>query len=247
MGLECRYGYESLWISSSDKNAFFSHLFQNSITSFYLSSWTDVKLQKQASDVSSAYKEAQFIHAILRRFRDDSEKEFAKMFAKSQELGTSLFSATYRLTMPRIARSQLHRSNIETDSLETYYRVSLYNEFLSHCVRELQERLLDNSSHFTGLLHLLPLHCVSLDGDAASTELLNAVEKYSSDLPSGIIFPTEYKMSQSGNYVNLNAQDYLLTPSNPAMVLRFRILKPFCTSQLLCLSRLAKVSEVLAN
>ena len=61
----------------------------------------------------------------------------------------------FELSMPRIARRQVHRSNIDASNPEDYYRITLYNEFVSH-VCELEKRFVDNCAPGIGLLHLLP-------------------------------------------------------------------------------------------
>ena len=52
-------------------------------------------------------------------------------------------------------RQQAHRSNHETLSPEEYYRFSMYNEFLFHVIRELEERFAESSSQVHYLLYLM--------------------------------------------------------------------------------------------
>ena len=64
----------------------------------------------------------------------------------------------FQPSMPRIARCQVYRSNVNASNPEDFYRTTLYNEFLSHVVTELEKRFVDNSAHGIGLLHL-PIEC----------------------------------------------------------------------------------------
>ena len=51
------------------------------------------------------------------------------------------------LRKPRVvSQRQSHRSNVPTTSAEVYYRISLYNEFVSHVIADLRERLTDMQS-----------------------------------------------------------------------------------------------------
>ena len=89
----------------------------------------------------------------------------------------------------------MHRSNPETSSPEEHYRVTLYDEFLSHVIRELLERFTENSSHGSGLLYLLPSESISVEvEDEIPRELAQAVDFYQDDLPHSVMFPTEYRM-----------------------------------------------------
>ena len=71
----------------------------------------------------------------------------------------------------------------------------MYNEFLSHILSELKERFLNNPSHavVVGLLHLLPRVCIDLENDVTvPKDLVAAVDQFSDDLPSSVMFTTEY-------------------------------------------------------
>ena len=92
-------------------------------------------------------------------------------------------------------RHQMHRSNPATSSPEERYRVTLYNEFLSHVIRELLERFIEDSSHGSGLLYLLPSESIYVEvEDEIPRELAQAVDFYQDDLPHSVMFPTEHRM-----------------------------------------------------
>ena len=68
-------------------------------------------------------------------------------------------------------------------------------EFLSHILSELEERFLNNPSHgvAVGLLHLLPSVCIDLVNNVTvPKDLVAAVDHFSDDLPSPVMFTTEY-------------------------------------------------------
>ena len=88
-----------------------------------------------------------------------------------------------------------YQSNPETSSTEDYYRITLYDEFLSHVISELEARFTDSPSHSSGLLYLLPKESVSLEvADDVPGALSQAVHFYKDDLPHSQMFSIEYRM-----------------------------------------------------
>lgn len=89
----------------------------------------------------------------------------------------------------------MYRDNIQASSAEEYYRISYYNEFISHVISDLQDRFIENPFHGVGLLYLLPTECCSNNPeDNVPKALLQAVHFYKDDLPHAVMFPTEYRM-----------------------------------------------------
>ena len=129
--------------------------------------------------------------------RENSQRDFSKIFASANQLGQDLHGSSFTLTRPRINRRQVHRDNIQASSAEEYYRISYYNEFVSHVISDLQDRFIENPLHGVGLLHLLPTECCSNNAvleDNVPEVLLQAVDHYQNDLPHAVMFPTEYHM-----------------------------------------------------
>ena len=157
-----------------------------------------VKLQMEAGDVFYAYNEVTNVIDNLKGMRGRSEREFTCIFREATKLGKDLHGEEFELLMPRVNRRQVHRSNVETQSAEDYFRITIYNEFLSHVIVQLQSRFVDNASHSVGLLHLLPSECRSngegSDHAGIPEKLATAVAFYENDLPHAVLFPTEYRM-----------------------------------------------------
>ncbi len=98
----------------------------------------------------------------------------------------------------------MHRSNVQVLTAEEYYRITIYNEFLSHAIAELQERFLENSPHAIGLLHLLPSQCCSGEVEAEIPEVLSqAAEFYQHDLPHAVMFESGSSMMAQSSLRNL--------------------------------------------
>ena len=75
-------------------------------------------------------------------------------------LGREAHREKFEIKLPRINKRQTHHANIATTSTEEYYRVSLYNEFLSNVVSELKERFCDNPVQTIRLIEFLPSKCI---------------------------------------------------------------------------------------
>ena len=154
-----------------------------------------VKLQSLAIDVVQAYTMVESVMSILKHMRQESESEFHKQFLEATALGKKLHGDDFELSSPRITGRQAHHDNPPSSSTEDYYRITLYDEFLSHVVAEIEARFVDNPSHklAIGLFFLLPTKCVSLSQDMfVPSELEEAVKFFSDDLPNAVLFSTEY-------------------------------------------------------
>ena len=152
------------------------------------------KLQSQAIDVFYAYKQIKAVLSTLKSMRDNSNREFHKMFEEATRLGKNLHGEDYHFCLPRITGRQSHRSNPQVSNPEDYYRITLYNEFLSQVVAEIEKRFTDNPVHGIGILSLLPSECCKHEvGDNIPLELAQAVDFYQGDLPQPSVFSMEYR------------------------------------------------------
>ena len=79
--------------------------------------------------------------------RQESTRKFEKIIVETAKLGEVLQGEHFKLCIPRLTRHQVHRSNTITASIEEYFHINLYDEFLYHVVAELQDRFLDNPGH----------------------------------------------------------------------------------------------------
>ena len=126
--------------------------------------------------------------------RNNSDREFHKIFEEATKLGKTLHGDDYLLCLPRITGRQSHRNNPRVSSPEDYYRITLYNEFLSQVVAEIEKRFVDNPVHGIRILNLLPSECCKHEDEHdIPLELAQAVEFYQSDLPQPSAFPMEYR------------------------------------------------------
>jgi len=127
------------------------------------------------------------------RYRESLER----IYAATTKLWKEVHGDNFELKQPRISGRQTHRNNLQADTPEQYYRITFFNEFLSHTIAELDERFINHPSPIIGLLHLLPRKCCSSDIEPESPlpeELVNAAEFYKEDLPLSVMLPTEYRL-----------------------------------------------------
>ena len=156
-----------------------------------------LKLQMQAIDVIYAYQQVTSVVFTLKKMREDSSSQFHSLFTETTQLGQQLHGDQFELSTPRIVGRQVHRSNPETSSPEDYFRITLFDEFLSHVISQLEDRFVDNPAHSIalGLLYLLPSKCVHVESDGIlPTELAQASVLYKDDLPHSVMLSTEYNM-----------------------------------------------------
>ena len=169
--------------------------FQILIQFFQILREVTIKLQMKAVDVVYAYKIVKGVVSTLKSMRRRSTTEFTKLFSEASKLSQLPHENEFQLTTPRLSGCQAHRNNPLSTTLEEYYRISLYNEFLSHLIAELEERFVNNPSQniVTGLLYLVPSECVQLEDESdISEELTKAVELFGGDLPHAVMFQIEY-------------------------------------------------------
>ena len=154
-----------------------------------------LKLQELAVDVVQAYKMVGSVVFILKEMRADSQREFHKAFLEITSLGIKLHGDDFVITKPRVTSRMAHRDNPSAGNAEDYYRIVMYDEFLSHVVCELEDRFVNNPAHknAVGLLNLLASECVNLPDDTVvPAELTEVVRTYTIDLPNPSMFSIEY-------------------------------------------------------
>ena len=182
-----------------------------------------VKLQMQAIDVLFAYTQVKSVISAFKQMRDNATQCFSKIFEETAKLARNLHGADFTLKRPRLNARQVHRDNIQTSSAEEYFRISLYNEFVSHIISELEARFTNTLCHSLGLLELLPNQC-KLHAIAADLPegLAQAADFYKDDLPHSVMLPSEFRMWVSK--WNARHQRSSLMPTKPVILLYFQTL-----------------------
>ena len=84
---------------------------------------------------------------------------------------------------------------LAASSAENYFRITLYNQFLSHMIGELEERFTVTPMHSIGLLMLMPHECTKRDRDSElPDELSQVTDFYKTDLPHPVMLSNQYRM-----------------------------------------------------
>ena len=152
------------------------------------------KLQIRAIDVTYAYQQVTSVMSTLKKMIENSSNQFHSLFAETIKLGQELHGDLFELSTPRIMGRQVHRSNPAVSSPEDYFRITLFDEFLSHVISQLEDHFVDNPAHSIAL-GLLPCECVRVEsGDILPSELAQAADLYKEDLPHSAMLSTEYNM-----------------------------------------------------
>ena len=156
-----------------------------------------IKLQMQAGDVLYAYKEIKTVLSSLKSMRDTAAVTFSRIFREATSLGKCLHGDDFELKQPRLNARQVHRFNVQTASAEEYFRISLFNEYFSHVISELEVRFTNNPAavNTAGLLELLPEECRAANDLEIEMprDLVQAREFYSQDLPHPVMLHREYQ------------------------------------------------------
>ena len=151
------------------------------------------KVQMQSIDVTCAYKQVKSAVTMLKKIKKDSLCEFHQLFIERTQLGKQLQWDHFKLSTPRIVHRQAHQSNPAMSSPEEHYWITLYNEFLSHVISQLQQTFVDNPAHSIalGLSCLLQSKCINLEsGGTLPSELVQAAIIYTGDLPHSVMLST---------------------------------------------------------
>ena len=97
------------------------------------------KLQIEAIDVLYANKQVKQVATTFQKMRQNSEQEFKRIYKHATKLGKYLNGNGFELSTPGLSKRQSHHANPDLRTTEDYYRVTLFNEFLSHVANELKQ------------------------------------------------------------------------------------------------------------
>lgn len=110
------------------------------------------KLQDEHLDLTEAIELAENVKEVTTQRRAEAEKQFKNIYddvlKKSEKFDINI-------KVPRLANKQEHRTNVITDSAESYYRVSLYIPFLDSFNQQLNDRFLAHKSILSNFLCLV--------------------------------------------------------------------------------------------
>ena len=149
---------------------------------FYLSHMADVttKLQGRAVDIIAAHQMISAITDTYKAERAGVEKGFEKVYQPAVRMACQVGTQPSHPRSRQDTRQQ-HRSNAPAETSEQYYRRNCVVPFLDHIVSDLESRFSPLAVKAASLLGLVPS---VLCAEGSHTNIQEAVEMYSGDLPS---------------------------------------------------------------
>lgn len=135
------------------------------------------QLQAEYMDVLKA---TQFVEATIKSVqekRDNSTDTIEELYNQSAQLAEEVGTV---IQEPRTTARQTNQSNIQTESAEDYYRMTVYIPFLDFVINQLTARFPNLELEFVGKLQ----HLLFPDmNDASITDILQGAIKFKGDFP----------------------------------------------------------------
>lgn len=147
-------------------------------------------LQTTSIDLKEAMSLAKNTKQELEGIRINADTYFREMF-EQVKLITAKFDIEIKI--PRTAKRQTNKRNIEVDNAETYYRMSIFIPYLDKYIKELENR-------FTNHHSTLPSFHSLFKENGYHEDFINLTRQYSEDLEDvgnrEEIFKNEFKLWQ---------------------------------------------------
>lgn len=145
------------------------------------------QLQTPNIDLANAMKLAKDVEELIREMRVNAVNVFSSIFAAVTTLCQYL---DVELLMPRLSKRQTNRCNVQTDSIEDYFRISVFVPFLDSFCVQLHDRLVAHNNILSSFMCLLPQWPRSTTSVAAArrpcdkqiAEMSCLVDTYAADL-----------------------------------------------------------------
>ena len=144
---------------------------------FSLSKIPAVQLQKEDSEILDAFKLISTLLQHIQACRENSEISFTEIYQMASTMAQAIDS---EITIHRLAPRQVNRPNIEKQTAENYFRISLFIPALDNFISHLETRFSNAQSVIENLSILLP----SAQPSNSKLSILSLASKYLSILPA---------------------------------------------------------------
>lgn len=132
-------------------------------------------LQSPSLDLKQCYDMVKHVVDTLNDYRNSSSS-YSKIYDEASKVATK---HSIEITMPRIVKTQHHRSNTAASSPEEYYKLNLFLPFIDFIISELVTRFsAAEHSNIVALHGLIPAFA-----NEDTETLMNAAEPYKKDIP----------------------------------------------------------------
>lgn len=174
---------ESTGQAASDASSYYNHITSfafivAAVVSQYLLGCIrslSVALQSKSCDLLTAYEDANSLREVLNQQRTD--EVFKKLYSKAVNIASDI---SVLPTKPRTTKRQTARDNPEVETIEEYYRVTCYFQFLDHIVGRLESRFSDDMKGVLLASYLMPNKASYI-----SSEIMCSMKsEFADDLPS---------------------------------------------------------------
>jgi len=135
------------------------------------------KLQSPTFDISEA--KSLILSALIVLTNQRNENDFKDIFKKSEDMANKF---NIEVNLSRIANKQRNRLNIssESNTPESYYRISVYYPYLDALLSEIKYRFETKNTNILNLKGFIPKYCNSSE----VSKMLDAALLFTTDLPS---------------------------------------------------------------
>lgn len=129
---------------------------------------------------------------ILKEIRKNVEKEFKLIFERAEIFCKN---SNINISLPRRVSKQVHRDNTPANTLEEYYRVTIFIPYLDNFITMISDRLLKHKSLLMNFNCLFPIKENNIP-DTFENNITDLVQKYSQLLPSfsSLVVIAEHKL-----------------------------------------------------
>jgi len=110
-------------------------------------------LQKPTIDLNTATGLIADTLTVLNTKRSQVEEVFGQLFSEIKELAAALDT---NIEMPRLAGRQTFRDNTQSQSVEAYYKISVYIPLLDNVITDLKSRLSKDTMALFNLKVFMP-------------------------------------------------------------------------------------------
>lgn len=110
-------------------------------------------LQTKNIDLIDAIENADSVRFFIKSIRKNAESEFKSIF---DEIKTKCDALNIEISLPHRTNVQKNRCNVQENSLEDNFRISLFIQFIDGFINELNKRFLSHKTMLKNFTCLLP-------------------------------------------------------------------------------------------
>lgn len=150
-----------------------------------------VKLQGQHQDIASGVALMEQCSSTIKSLRENIDDYAHRIFEHSCRIADR---SQITIAKPRLSLRQQHRSNLPTDSVEEYFKVTVTIPFLDHLLNDLTSHFSAHVKQSASVQKLLP---VNIESASTIDGFNQALFFYKDDLPNSDLVDEEFHLWKS--------------------------------------------------